>query len=104
MALNLIDLYKQKYYIKPEDLADQAETNRLHILFVCPFLFVFGVGDLIVIFSMHLHNLRDYLSSIIYFSIFTIASAVAYIFSRLVKNVDRKKAYILKTFPIAFIM
>ena len=104
MALNLIDLYKQKYYIKPADLADQAETNRLHILFVCPFLFVFGVGDLIVIFSMHLHNLRDYLSSIIYFSIFTIASAAAYIYSKLVKNVDRKKAYIIKTIPFYLLL
>ena len=97
--VNLFKLYEKRYYIPSLELADQAETNRLHILIVCPFLFAFGLGDLIVVFFMHLHNLRDYLFSIIYFSIFTFASAAAFITSLLVKNVDRKKAYILKTIP-----
>ena len=102
--VNLFKLYEKRYYISPSELADQAETNRLHVIIACPLLFAFGLGDLIVIFSMHFHNLMDYLSSIIYFSIFTIASAVAYVFSRLVKNVDRKKAYILKTIPFYLLL
>lgn len=97
--LKLYKLYEKRYYISPSELADQGETNRLHVLIACPLLFVFGLGDLIVIFSIHFNNLKEYLSSIIYFSIFTITSAAAYIYSRLVKNVDRKKAFVLKTIP-----
>ncbi len=97
--VNLIKLYKERYYISPLDLADAAETNRLHLLIVSPLLFAFGLGDLIVIFSFHFHNLQKYVPSIIYFGIFTIASAAMFIYSRWVKKVDRKKSYILKTIP-----
>ena len=97
--VNLINLYKQRYYIPNIDLADAAETNRLHMLIASPLLFAFGLGDLIVIFSLHFHHLRDYLSSIIYFGIFTIVSIGLFFYSIWVKKVDRKKAYILKTIP-----
>ena len=97
--VNLIKLYKERYHISRVDLADAAETNRLHILIVSPILFVFGLGDLIVILSFHFHNLIDYIPSIIYFGLFTIASVVMYIYCRWVKKVERKKSYILKTMP-----
>ena len=97
--VNLIKLYKERYYISPLDLADAAETNRLHLLIVSPLLLAFGLGDLIVIFSFHFHDLANYIPSIIYFGIFTIASAAMLIYSRWVKKVDRKKSYILKTIP-----
>ena len=97
--INLIKLYKERYYITHQDLADAAETNRLHILIASPLLFAFGLGDLAVIFSFHFHNLKNYIPSIIYFGIFTIVSAAMFIYSRWVKKVDRKKSYILKTIP-----
>ena len=46
---NLISAYSNRYSISQLDLADSAETNRLHILFISPFLFAFGLGDLIVL-------------------------------------------------------
>ena len=101
--VNLIDLYKERYYIPAEDLADSAETNRLHILLASPLLFAFGLGDLIVIFSFHFHNLQDYISSIIYFGFFTIASAITYIYCRWAKKANRKKSYYLKTIPFYLI-
>ena len=97
--VNLIKLYKDRYYISHLDLADAAETNRLHILIASPLLFAFGLGDLVVIFSVHFHNLKNYIPSIIYFGIFTIVSVAMYIYSRWVKKVDRSKSYILKTIP-----
>ena len=97
--VNLLKLYKQRYSISYYDLADLAETNRLHTLITCPLLFVFGFVDLIIVIFQHLHNLQDYITKIIYFGVFTIVSALLYIISIKSKNVDRKKAYIVKTIP-----
>ena len=97
--VSLVKLYKEKYYISPLDLADAGETNRLHLLFVCPILFFFGVGDLIIIFVMHFDHLQNYVLSIVYFGAFAILSAVMYFYSKKVKNVAREKAYIMKTIP-----
>ena len=51
--VNLAKLYKERYYVSPLDLADYAETNRLHILIACPLVFLFGLGDLIFLFCLH---------------------------------------------------
>ena len=97
---NLIQRYKDRYYIEHIDLADFAETNRLHLLIVCPLVFAFGIIDLIVIFFLHLHNLRDYLVSLCYFGFFTLFGVVMFLYSRWSEKVERKKAYILKTIPV----
>ena len=98
--VNLAKLYKERYYVSPLDLADYAETNRLHILIACPLLFLFGLGDLIFLFCLHYQNLQDYISSILYFGFFTLISVVVWVYSVKVKNVAREKAYILKSLPI----
>ncbi len=100
---NLINRYKERYYISYSDLADFAETNRLHLLIVSSLLFAVGLGDLLIIFVLRFHNLHDHLTSIIYFGTFTLISALTLIYSIRVKNVDRKKAYIMKTIPVYFI-
>lgn len=97
--VNLIELYKKRYYLPHSDLADLAETNRLHLMIVYPFLFAFGLGDLIFIFSFHFHNLQDYFASIIYFGVFTLLSVASFLYSRKIKDVEREKAYVLKTIP-----
>ncbi len=99
MNKNFFKHYKERYYIEPLDLADFGETNRLHILIASPFVFAIGVLDLIVIFSLHFHNLRDYIPSIIYFGIFTLSGILMFLWSQWTKNVDRQKAYIIKTIP-----
>ena len=98
--VNLAKLYKERYYVSPLDLADYAETNRLHILIACPLVFLFGLGDLIFLFCLHYQNLQDYISSILYFGFFTLISVVVWVYSVKVKNVAREKAYILKSIPI----
>ena len=49
--VNLIELYKKRYYISHSDLADLAEANRLHLIVACSLLFIFGLGNLIYIFA-----------------------------------------------------
>ena len=102
--VNLIERYKERYSISYLDLADSAETNRLHILFATPFLFIIGVIDLIVIFTIHRNNLQDYITSIIYFGNFTIVSALTHVYSKCIKNVEREKSYILKTVPFYVVL
>ena len=100
--VNLIQLYKERYYITPLDRAEAGEKNRLHLIFISPIFFLFGVGDLIVIFAFHFHHLKDYIPSIIYFGIFTVSSVAVYSYCRWVKkfNSNREKSYILKTIPV----
>ena len=97
--VNLIKLYKQRYSIPYYDLADFAETNRLHCLIACSLLFVFGFVDLTVIIVRHFNNLQEYNKQIIYFGVFTVASTLLYFHAIKAKNVDQKKAYIIKTIP-----
>ena len=104
--VNLIQLYKERYYITPLDRAEAGEKNRLHLIFISPIFFLFGVGDLIVIFAFHFHNLKDYIPSIIYFGIFTVSSVAVYSYCRWVKkfNSNREKSYILKTIPVYLLL
>ena len=94
------DYYKEKYHISTLDLADFAETNRLHVLVASILLFLFGVGDLFVIFVLHYKDLANHLDLIIYFGAFAFVSAIAFFYSIRVKNVKREKAYIKKTKPV----
>ena len=97
---SLRQLYKEKYSIPSLDLADAGETNRLHLLLVCPLFFFFGIGDLVVVFVFHMHHLHDYILSIVYFGFFAVWSAVMYFYCRWAKNVSREKSYIKKTIPV----
>ena len=92
--------YTERYSISYTDLADTGETNRIHLLIFCPFLFLFGFLDVLVILIFHLHNLKDYLISLIYFGWWSIISPFCYFYSKRVAGVPREKAYIIKTFPV----
>ncbi|MBO4532442.1 MAG: hypothetical protein J5726_01925 [Treponema sp.] len=95
----LINGYRERYYISRADLANAAETNRLHALVVSPILFVFGFGDLIFLFAFYHDSLREHLVSFIYFGVFTLFSFIAFIYSRWSQKLTREKAYIHKTIP-----
>ena len=99
MFKRVIEAYRRRYSIPPLDLADAAETNRLHCLFISPFLFIFGLGD-IVVYSI-LYYIRGGVSlfSFIYFGIYTLLSIYCFLFSKWTKNAVREKAYVLKTTP-----
>ncbi len=96
----LLNSLKQGYKISYIDLADAGETNRLHLIILVYFLFLFGVLDLAIILILHFHNLREHLISIIYFSVWTLTSVYVYIHSKCVKDVPRSKAYVYKTIPV----
>ena len=99
MFKKLIEAYRNRYFIAPIDLADTAETNRLHILFISPILFVFGLGNIIFFSLMRLWG-RDVKNvTFIYFGIFTLVSIFIYIFSRCMKKTVRENSYYLKTIP-----
>ena len=102
---NLITAYSNRYHISKLDLADSAETNRLHILFISPFLFAFGLGDLLVLFFLNLNNGGGRLFSFIYFGIFTFVSLFMFVYSRCIKKeINREKAYHAKTAPVYLII
>ena len=101
---NLITAYSNRYGISKLDLADAAETNRLHVIFISLFLFAFGLGDLIVLFFIQLQKGGDRIVSFIYFGAFTIISIYMFVYSRLIKNISREKAYYAKTAPAYMIV
>ena len=96
---NLISAYRERYFISMPDLADSAETNRLHALFFSPFLFAFGVGDLIFFLILQIKRGGVRLVSFIYFGIFTLLGLFMFIYSKKMEKTAREKSYILKTIP-----
>ena len=101
---NLITAYSDRYRISKLDLADTAETNRLHLIFMSPFLFAFGLGDLIVISLIQMTRGGEKLVSFIYYGVFTILSIFMFLYSRWSKKVPREKAYYTKTAPVYVII
>ena len=95
----IVSSYRNRYYIAPVDLADAAETNRLHLIFISPFLFLFGFLDLPFFLFVHRNHLSEHLPTFIYYGTITLASIYMYVHSLLVKNAPREKAYILKNIP-----
>ena len=96
----LFGKYKERYNISYTDLADAGETNRIHLLIIAPFLFLFGIVDVLVILIFHFHELKDYLVSLVYFGVWTIVSAVCIIVSKISGRAPREKAYLAKTIPV----
>ena len=96
MFKNFFTLCSNLYYISPLDLADAAETNRIHTLFMSVILFLFGLTGLVI------HNFIQEVNPFnyrIYFALFMLVSLCAFFISLKTKNVERKKAYIWKTLP-----
>ncbi len=100
---NLKKLYYDNVYVSRIDLADSAETNRIQTAFVSPFMFVFGIGNLISLIVQHKSNLKDYIISFALFGIIIFVSIFGFIYSIKIKGVSREKAYIYKSIPLYFI-
>ena len=100
MFKKLVQKYHDRYVIDQLDLADTGETNRLNLLVIGVVLFLLGVVDLIIIVAFHINHLGDHILSLIYFGIYTVFGAYAYIYSKWVKVIPRPKAYIWKTIPV----
>ena len=99
MLKKVIEVYNNRYHIAPADLADSAETNRLHLMFISPFLFGFGVIMLIFFSIVYRHNLGAHTKTFLYYSLYVILSIYIFVHSRLAKNVSKEKAFVLKTIP-----
>ncbi len=95
----IVAAYRNRYYISSLDLADSGETNRLHLIFISPFLFIFGVLNLLMSFLLYRNNVRESILVYIYFGIYIFVSSFLYFYSIAVKNVSREKSYIVKTIP-----
>ena len=96
---NLKAFYHKYYYISPLDLADAAETNRLHVYYVSILFFFFGFLDLLALLIMYWNNLSSHIVSIFYFAICTVINLLAFILAKKFKDVEREKAYYLKNIP-----
>lgn len=99
MFKKLIEGYRRRYYISPLDLADSGETNRLHLMFVSPFLFLFGAVLLPVFLVIYRNDLESYLTTFLYYGFYIVISIYMFVHSKLVKNVQKEKAYVFKTIP-----
>ena len=95
----LVQKYKDRYAVSHLDLADNAETTRIHLLLFSPILLLIGILDLIIICVLHFNNLKEYLVSIIYFCLITLCGLFSLLFSRWSKGVAREVAYVKKTAP-----
>lgn len=104
MKIGILRIYQNRYWISHQDLADSGESNRIILLFVSPFLFLFGIGNLIAKIIMHHANLHEHQVSMIYFSIFMILGIFTFLFSKCTKNVSKEKAYKVKTIPVYIII
>lgn len=96
----MIQCYKDKFVIPHLDAAELAETNRFHTVIVSFTLFLFGIGDLAAIVISHPSNIREHLSSLIYFSIYTFISLAVYIYSVKVRDCPKEKAYFWKNIQL----
>ena len=103
---NLAESYRTRYYISPKDLADAAETNRLHTIVVSSLLFFFGILDflavILLIFTSGMNG--KYIFSLVYFGIFTLYGIFGVLYSIKIKNVEREKAYFYKTVPFYLVL
>ena len=95
----IVAAYRNRYYISSLDLADSGETNRLHLIFISPFLFIFGVFNILMTFLIHHNDIRESIFAYIYFGIYIFISSFLYYYSIAVKNVSREKSYVIKTIP-----
>ena len=96
----VVAAYRNRYYISPSDLADSGETNRLHLIFISPFLFAFGLFNLLMSLLLnHKSNLYESSFTYVYFGIYILVSSFLYFYSIAVKNVSREKSYVIKTIP-----
>ena len=95
----LVQKYMARYGVSHLDLADAAETNRLHLLLLSPLIFLFGILDLIILFILHYDNPKEYIVSFIYFGFFTIVGLSTFLHARWSKKVSREDAYVKKTYP-----
>ncbi len=102
--LRFISFVRKRYSIPSTDLADTAETNRLHLLFVSNFLFAIGVIDLIILFILQAKRGEVRRVSFIYFGFFAISGLFIFLFSLWSKRVSREKAYIIKTLPFYIVL
>ena len=96
---NPIERYRNRYQISTLDLADFAETKRLHLLVVSPILFAFGFFDLIALIIFHHENLKEHIALLVYFGLFAFFGILAIFYSLKIKNVAKENAYIYKTIP-----
>ena len=74
MFKKLIEAYRNRYFIAPVDLADSAETNRLHLIFISPFLFLFVIINLLVFLILYRDELSEHFLTFLYYSIIGIIS------------------------------
>ena len=102
--INLITVCRNRYSIPFQDLADAAETNRVHLIITSILLFAFAFIDLIILAILQLTRGGQKAASFIYWGIFTVLSIYTLIHSLCVRNVPRKKAYLLKTFPFYVVL
>ena len=99
MFKKLFELYRDRYYISPLDLADYAETNRLHLFYISPIIFLFGIINLPLFLFLYRNNLSQHIMTYIYYGMIAVIAVYMFIHSALAKNVSREKAYFLKNIP-----
>ena len=97
---SFIQYYKDNFVIPHADSAELAEKTRFNFIICTSILFIFGLGDLLAVLIVHFSDLTHYLPRLIYYGIFTIASLGGFIYSALVKDCPKEKAWFYKSVQV----
>ncbi|MCR4822812.1 MAG: hypothetical protein K5873_08090 [Treponema sp.] len=100
----ILKIYRERYSISHQDLADAGESNRITLLITSIILFLFGSGNFIAILLLHHSDLSNHFVYLLYFGLFAFSSIFLFSYSKLVKNVPQEKSYIIKTIPVYIII
>ena len=97
------EAYNKLFYISPLDLADLAEKNRIRNYYMTWLSLAGSIVCLLISIAMYINNLRENLKNIIFFVICIAISLISFFLCIVFKDVDRRKAYILKNIPMYFV-
>ena len=97
---SFIQYYKDNFVIPHADSAELAEKTRFNLIICTSILFILGLGDLLAVLIVHFSDLTHYLPRLIYYGIFTIASLGGFIYSVLVKDCPKEKAWFYKSIQV----
>ena len=97
---SFIQYYKDNFVIPHADSAELAEKTRFNFIICTSLLFLFGFVDLLAVLIGYFSELQHYIPRIIYYSIFTIASLGGFIYSILIKDCPKEKAWFYKSIQV----
>ena len=97
---NVRDIFNKYFYIPPLDLADLAEKNRIRTYYLSWLALIGCAASVPFVVFMYRSILREKIATFVFWGICIIVNILSVILCHLFKEVDRKKAYVIKNIPM----